>query len=393
MKFRPALKRSVFSTLSALALTGLLYWLLSIVAGWLMEKLVGHPYGYLENYYNYYNHTPKEGSQGDPDPDIVIIDAHDKSLGSREAMAGVLETLAALKPKAVGMDIIYSSTHESVKAQDDALEQAVRNYPGVLVLACRSHGPDSLEHSFFTRDSSTIFGTVNAQSFFGFVPRDSFRDGWVDKMVYVMVKMSGDKAPENPIINYENTSFRTIHKLEEITPATIDGKYVLIGDCQDNKDETDVPFKIEGRSSLPGVVINAYQLSTLIHPEKQLKPAPGWVSWIICAVLLFICGMAASAWSDAENNMFEKETLERSSRRKVLGNGALICVEPIVVLGLELCAILLLNGYIHSRHTIINVLPFMLGLLIYGTADKLVKLWIKKTTIDNEKTPSDGSIR
>lgn len=390
MKFRPALKRFPISTGLTLVLTLLFYCLLSLPAGWIIEKLVGHPYGYLGNYYNYYNHAPKEGSQGNPDPDIVIIDAHDNSLGSRGAMAGVLDRLALMKPKAVGMDIIFSSTHESVKAEDDALEQAVRNYPGELVLACRSHGPDSLEHSFFTVNSGRKFGTVNAQSFYGFVPRDSVPPdavpgGWAYKMVYVM---AGKPDPENPIINYENTSFRTIHKLDDITPSTIDDKYVLIGDCQDNKDETDVPFKIEGRSSLPGVVINAYQLSTLIHQEKRLKPMSCWKSWIICAMLLLICGMAASAWSDAENNMFEKETLARSGRGKMIGNTILISIEPLIVLILEVCALLLLNGYIHSRHTIINVLPFMLGLLIYGTADKLVKLWLKKLSIKDEKNPS-----
>lgn len=384
-KYRPALKRSPISTALTLVLTLLFYCLLSMPAGWIIEKFVGHPYGYLGNYYNYYNHAPKEGSQGNLDPDIVIIDAHDASLGSRGAMAGVLETLAALKPKAVGMDIIYSSTHESVKAEDDALEQAVRNYPGDLVLACRSHGPDSLEHSFFTRDSGKKFGTVNAQSFYGFVPRDSVREKWVDKMVYVM---AGKDTLENPIINYENTSFRTLHKLEDITSATIDGKYVLIGDCQDNKDETDLPFKIEGRSSLPGVVINAYQLSTLIHPEKQLKPYPSWASWLICVILLFVFGMAASVWSDAENNMFEKDTLASQSKGRVAGNGALILLQPVVVFLLEICALLLLNGVIHWNHKIINVLPFMLGLLIYGTADKLVKLWLKKFSIKDEKNPS-----
>jgi len=359
--------------------TGLL--LVYVIGGWVAERTAGQSYEYLQYYYDYYNYAPAGVSHFPSNQDIVIVDAHDNSIGSRSGMAQVLDRLSSLHPAMVGLDILYPSTHESTMEDDEALQASVGRMGERLIVASRHHGPDSLEHSFFTYPAGALHATVNAQSFYGFTPRDSVGGQWVDKMVFAIARKYAEQqgkpfsVPASAVVNYESLSFRKLTAPEQISASVVDGKIVLIGDCKDAKDEVDLPFKIEGKSSLPGVMVNAYQLASLISPDRAFKPVSRPVSLLLCFLLTLLFGCFSSWWSARENAMVDAK--EITGKKQLWGNVFAFLVKPLLVLLVEMGALLLLFVFIHHLHLIPDLLPFMAAVLFMDTFDKVSTMVFK----------------
>ena len=352
------------------------WFIIYAIGGWVSERIAGEPFSYLEHYYNFFNYTADKKGQYPPCKDIVIIDAYDNSIGSRSGMAEVLTRLSGMNPAVVGMDILFPNTHESTLEADFELAAASALIKDKLIMGCRRHGRDSLEHSFFTLSSGLPFATVNAQSFFGFTPSDSVSGKRLDKLVYAMAKRyKPGLSTDNIIINYENLSFRELSHLDQIDPSVIDGKIVLIGDCNDSKDEVDIPFLIEGKSSLSGVKVNAYQLASLIHPENALKPFPAGYSLLTSLILVLIFTFFSCRWSPKENRIVEAKGFKNT--RELAGGVLIILLRPLAIILAEICAILVLLFCIHVGHIIPDILLFMASIPFVGTFDKTATLIYK----------------
>lgn len=349
--------------------------LVYFIGGWISERMVGEPFSYLEHYYNFFNYTADKKGQYPPCKEIVIVDAYDNSIGSRSGMAKVLTRLSGMNPAVVGMDILFPNTHESTMEADSELAAASALLKDKLIMGCRRHGRDSLEHSFFTQSSHLPFATVNALSFFGFTPCDSVSDKSVDKLAYAMAKRYlPDISTDNLIINYESLSFRELSHLDQIVPSVIDGKIVLIGDCNDSKDEVDLPFLIEGKSSLPGVKVNAYHLASLINPEHALKPIPAGYSFLTSIILVLFFTFFSCRWSPKENRIIGADYKSWSD---VAGGVLIILLRPLAVILAEICAILVLIFSIRVAHIIPDILLFMASIPFVGTFDKAATLIYK----------------
>lgn len=344
--------RWIWTSLSALALGSVLVYL---IGGWIAARVAGEPYRFMEYYYNFFNYEKYTTGHFPLCREIVIIDAHDSSIGSRSGMADVLNRLSDLQPAVVGMDILYPNTHESTEEEDRALSEAAARLGDRLVMAARMHGKDSLEHSFFTLSRGLTYATVNAQSFFGFTPTDSLSGKAVDKLVFALAKRYTETVPDQPIINYESLSFRRITEPDQISSSLIDGKIVLIGDCQDSKDEVDLPFLVEGRTTLSGVKVNAYQLASLVQPSRALTKLPFVFSFAICFILVFAYGFFVCIWPGESKETF-----------------LTIFGQPVAALIVELLALLLLVFIIHWTGKIPNLLPFMGSVPFFGTCKKAV---------------------
>lgn len=346
------------------------------IGGWISERIAGEPFSYLEHYYDFFNYTADKKGQYPPCQDIVIIDAYDSSIGSRSGMAEVLTRLSGMNPAVVGMDILFPNTHESTLEEDSELAAASALLKDKLIMGCRRHGRDSLEHSFFTQSSSLPYATVNAQSFFGFTPSDSVSGKRVNKLVYAMAqRYKPDLSTENLIINYESLSFRELSQPDQIVPSVIDGKIVLIGDCYDSKDEVDLPFLIEGKSSLSGVKVNAYQLASLIHPEHALKPISAGYSLLTSILLVLVFTFFSCRWSPKENRLVDAKGFKNA--REVTEGVFIILLRPLAVILAEICAILVLLFSIHWAHIIPDILLFMASIPFVGTFDKAATLVYK----------------
>lgn len=329
--------------------------------GYLSKRFAGDPYKYFRHYYDFVNYVPEGVPEFPAEEDIIIIDAHDSSLGARDGIARLLDSLDAWEPRVVGLDVIFPRINESTRLEDSLLTDAVSRFSAPLVVAARRQGRDSLEHSFFTLPAGLDYGTVNAQSFYSFSPRDSVRDFAVDKMVVSLARKAGFPGVSVRIVNYTNRLFRRINSWEQLSGPVVKGKIVLIGDCRDDKDRVDLPFKLEGKYVCSGVVINAYQLASLVHPERAFKPMPAGWSVFVCLLLIFVYSFFTCCMDKLK---------ERSRALKAL----FLVAGPFLVIGLEFLTLWVLVVIIKRENIVPNLALFMAALPFIGRCCQFVGL-------------------
>lgn len=340
----------------------------------LSGRLSGGPYSYLRYYYDYVNYVHRGIAKQKPVDDIVIIDTHGDAFGSRAGFAQLLDSLAALSPRAVGVDQIFPRTNESTAFEDSLLKRAVERFPHPLVTACRHYGRDSLEHSFFTIDSRVDFGIVNGQSFYAFSPADSVKDGLVERLVVKLAKKAGIQDPDVPVVNYTNRPFRQLSKWEDINDSTVNGMVILIGDVYDAKDTFDLPFKIEGKYSASGVILNAYQLHSLMHPDSSFHRMSFWFSLFICFILTLIYAFLSGIWTLVKASCIRKR--KEPVTRRILSTVFLLG-EPLVLILVEAFALL---GMVHAigwGQIVPNLWVFMAAAPFTGRCLKVAKIWVR----------------
>ncbi len=335
--------------------------------GYLSKRFAGDPYKYFRYYYDFVNYVPEGVPEFPAEEEIIIIDAHDSSLGTRDGIARLLDSLDAWGPRAVGLDVIFPRTNESTRREDSLLTDAVRRFSAPLVVAARRQDRDSLEHSFFTRPAKLKYGTVNAQSFYSFSPCDSVKGCAVPKMVVLLAReacprdksISRDETVQ--IVNYTNRLLRRIDRWEQLSRSVVNGKIILIGDCRDDKDRVDLPFKLEGGYVCSGVVVNAYQLASLIHPERAFRPMPVGLSVFICFLLIL-------AYS------FFTCCMDRFKGRSRALKALFLMAGPFLVIGLEFLTLWGLVIIIKLKNIVPNLALFMAALPFIGRCCQFVEL-------------------
>ena len=335
--------------------------------GYLSKRFAGDPYKYFRYYYDFVNYVPEGVPEFPAEEEIIIIDAHDSSLGTRDGIARLLDSLDAWGPRAVGLDVIFPRTNESTRQEDSLLTDAVRRFSAPLVVAARRQDRDSLEHSFFTRPAKLKYGTVNAQSFYSFSPCDSVKGCAVPKMVVLLAReacprdksVSRDETVQ--IVNYTNRLFRRIDRWEQLSRSVVNGKIILIGDCRDDKDRVDLPFKLEGSYICSGVVVNAYQLASLVHPERSFRPMPVGLSVFICFLLIL-------AYS------FFTCCMDRFKGRSRALKALFLLAGPFLVIGLEFLTLWGLVIIIKLKNIVPNLALFMAALPFIGRCCQFVEL-------------------
>ena len=320
---------------------------------------------------NYVHQGIAKQKSGD---DIVIIDTHGDAFGSRAGFARLLDSLAALSPRAVGIDQIFPRTHESTAFEDSLLVRAVERFPHQLVTACRHYGGDSLEHSFFTDSSKVDFGIVNAQSFYAFSPADSVGKCSVKRLVVILAEKAGIKDPDVPVVNYTNRSFRQLSKWEDISESNVKGKVVLIGDVYDTKDTFDLPFKIDGKYQASGVILNAYQLYSLMHSESSFHRISFWPSLLICFLLTLVYAFLSGIWTLTKAGWIR--TRKEPATRRILSTVFQIG-EPLAMIFVEALA---LWGMVHAigwGQRVPDLWVFMAAIPLFGRCLKVAKIWVR----------------
>lgn len=339
------------------------------------RRFAGQPYDYLRHYYDFVNYAPEGTSYVRQVDSIVIINTHDSAFGSRDGFARLLDSLAILSPKAVGIDQIFPETGESAQSVDDALRAAVERFPHPLVTACRHHGADSLEHSFFTILSGVDYGIVNAPSFYAFAPADSVKGRPVERMVVTLARKAGYSVDETdlPVINYSHRSFRSLSKWEDINASTVNDRIVLIGDVDEAKDSYDVPFRINGKYQASGVCLNAYQLFSLIWPEEAFRVIPGGASFAICFILILLYSLGVTGWGLHKTRVLE--TRKDCPKCRVGLASVFYVLEPVGVLLVEGVALLSMVGIISLFHLIPNLWVFVAAVPFAGRGCHFAKAW------------------
>lgn len=374
MKFKKSfgcrvLTGGVLSFLIGLVIVGASKMLLS-------GRLSGEPYSYLRYYYDFVNYVHKGVSQMKSGGDIVIIDTHDEAFGSRAGFARLMDSLAVLSPRAVGIDQIFPRTNESTAFEDSLLKRAVERFPHPLVTACRHYGRDSLEHSFFTIDSKVDFGIVNGQSFYAFSPSDTVKGRPVERLVVILAKKAGFYDSNVSVVDYSNRSFLTLSKWEDVNEDNVKNKVILIGDIDNAKDSVDLPFKIEGKYSASGVLLNAYQLHSLMDKDSSFRRMSLWLSLLICFCLTVVYAFLAGIWTQVKAGWLR--TRKEPVTRRILTTVFLIG-EPLALLFVEALALWGMVLAIGWGREIPNLLVFVAAAPFIGRCLKVAKIWVRNS--------------
>jgi adenylate cyclase len=242
--------------------------------------------------------------------DIVLVKITEDTLKAfpyrspidRAYLADLIDRVAAAKPKAIGLDILFDQASEPDK--DARLETALAAAPVAIAAATAEDGLTPAQIAFqlvyapaTTRGLATLWrdadGTVR-EAFAG--------ENGIAGLAAATARIGGaaGNLPEGPLVYYrkaEGGPYRfkayPAHAVRLAPPAWFRDKFVLIGVDLPNEDRHASPFAalegVEG-GALPGLEIHGHALAQLLSGDRILRP-PLALSALATAL---IC--AAAAW-------------------------------------------------------------------------------------------------
>lgn len=242
-----------------------------------------------------YSQAGRAGAVRQLDTNQLILNI---SSSDRRDIAELLELLTTRNPRAIGIDVVFPEKMDS--AIDNRLISALRRLPMAVVAESVDYSDgiaEVTEKSFFTDSIRGLSGgAVN-------LPAASAR-GTVREFPVGYPLASGDTLPgfatalalkaDSGIaekIRARGKALETIRfgarEYEIITPAELsenpslaDGKIVLIGTADDEADIHPTPVD----RAMPGVLIHANSLSTILHNE-YIQPIGTISDWAIAFLL------------------------------------------------------------------------------------------------------------
>ena len=385
MKCKEILTVSICSLLLAFLLACLCSTLTGVV---IPERLIPDEAKYLDFYYNYVN--VDENSGNEVKAPILLIDAHDTKIGSAKGMSQLLPRIYEMGPKAIGLDIIYSDDIEHNKEDLAALKDAFQFCAPKLVMAARSLS-DTLQHSFCTKECGLDYGTVNGQSFYSLHIYDQVNDSLkVDKFVVRLARKAGVQIDTSLInsrmINYTSMSFRKIASLNDITPDRVRDKIVLIGDFENKADLVNLPFKVNGKFVIPGIIVNAYQLNALVYPDSMFKKAPLWKVLLFNMIFLFVFTALSYALSEFENKIMDVSSIPRRCW-SFIWRLIILMFKPLFMFALLVGIVATCGWWLGSFREFISIVIFAIAeVFLLDSAYKLVRTTYRFFSKDYAKT-------
>lgn len=245
--------------------------------------------------------------------DIVILAVNENTLRQfqyrspldRAFLSKVLKRVAEGKPKAIGLDFLFDQPTEPAK--DAELKATLANLPVPLVVAytenpsivtppqlayLRSYVP--LSRRAMANVAKDQHGTARLV-----FPGEKDADGrYIVGFDHALAAYAGVKtnAGLQPIVwtrppAGEKSAFPEFEAqaVDFFPPQLFANKIVLIGSDESLVDRHRTPFtSVSDKGTLAGIVIHAYSVATLLHPE--LSPYTGWGVNIAIAVLLSVLG-------------------------------------------------------------------------------------------------------
>ncbi|HEY4125988.1 MAG TPA: adenylate/guanylate cyclase domain-containing protein [Rhizomicrobium sp.] len=247
------------------------------------------------------------------DPEITIVAIKEETLKrfpyrsplDRAFLSDLLVKIAAAKPKVIGLDFLLDDPTEPAK--DEKLRKTIASLDVPLVVAySEEHAnvtPDQLAYlRAFVPPSRRALpnlakdqqGTVrwvypgaeDAQGRYilGFERAIAAHAGIKTPKAQVPVVWTRAPANESSYFPELNAEIAGI-----FPPQTFTGKIVLIGSDLSLVDRHRTPFvAASDEGILPGIVVHAYGVSTLLHPDWS--PYTGWKTTLAIALLLSTIG-------------------------------------------------------------------------------------------------------
>jgi len=237
------------------------------------------------------------------DPGIVIVDIAGTE---REDVTDIIEILADMNPRAVGLDVTFNDPRPG----DERLLAALDRCPNLVMAIGVSNAPGRRD-TFVVDDFSYFYpehcathrhGVINFPTTFSgatirsFLPAFRCTDGEeVPSMALALAEIADPasaallKSRENDMeaIDFPSRTFNVIPWTElPDRPDEISGKIVLVGAIGELSDVHATPIN----NRMAGVTIHAYTLSTILQ-DNYYRVAGRWlntlISFICCFMLCF----------------------------------------------------------------------------------------------------------
>ena len=242
------------------------------------------------------------------DSRIAIVNI---GLADRAGIAGMLEKVAAQKPKAMGLDAYFEGPKDS--ASDALLRNTFQSIPE-LVMASRlnweHHGKHLTVNKYYFNHPGARFGFVNLVGEEGgtirhFAPFEefeyeeylSFSAALLEKSYPDAFKKLNKRHKDLEVINYSRNveKYLVVDGNDVLSDAvddhTFTGKIVLLGylnpspnDVEDKFHTPMNPKLVNKAPDMNGVVIHANILSMVLD-RKYVHTTPKWLGWIITILI------------------------------------------------------------------------------------------------------------
>lgn len=287
--------------------------------------------------------------QSIPEHDVAIFDLAGET--SRSRVAAAVDRLYGLNPRKIVLDVIFPEAATVPPAESDSLRRVVEACAPRIVTACRIVNGVQVEHSFYTRPLGIVCGAANNALYYC-RPEVTLPDGnSLPALAYAAtdsVALSGTDR----YVNFRNRAFGELGfgDLPTLDRCDVEGKIIIVGDRKDLRDYKDLPFPIGGDWRVPGVMLLASTVATILHDDWVVRSAD-WVGWTVAALLtllfVFLCYQAGDKLRPAS-----------------LGSLTIRLLKLLAVLLLLLSTYLVFRGF----GVIVNLMYAMIAIAMSGFA-------------------------
>ena len=233
--------------------------------------------------------------------DIVIVDMSE--IYSRRELAEVLSEIETMKPKVIGVDVVFEGLKEDSVGNQMITEVIAQNQNVVLSYTLLDYINDSVGyteaiHSFFVNEVDVVEGFTNMErNLYGGMKRElSLGKRYDGNLVPSFIIQTADLYAEKSImelddknlkVNFVPTRFMVISADSvNLYPKQIEGRLVLFGAMED---EQDIHYTPLGR--MAGVELLAYSMQTLMQ-ETETKNPPKW----LLGIGSFLIALITAVW-------------------------------------------------------------------------------------------------
>ena len=250
------------------------------------------------------------------DPDIVIVALDDATMGKlsfrqpidRAFLAKLVDEISKGSPRIVGLDVILD---QPTRAQpDETLKSSISKAPIKFVVATSVAGTTPfLQDMIGNKDwGAATFQTDSSDSV---VRRMSFSSRDNPTFTQALLQNIGAATPPGirrirwPLQNSGTVPFVTIpaHLVASgaIDPVIMRGKIILIGATAEGVDRHMTPLSVlpAYADGLPGVIVHAFGIKTLLAPQTELQSntAIDFILIFLAAVAGLLVGRTRAHWA------------------------------------------------------------------------------------------------
>ncbi len=334
---------------------------------------------YLIEYHAWKN---RSAISGDIVDSVVLINTQEISGAmARRDMADLIEALCEANPRVVGVDIRFPEREDEYNGR---LRDVLLNNNGRIVVSQALYN-DEIRGSFFDDEESLIFGLSNLPPYTRYAP--TIGEDSLKLFSYQVAKMA---YPEREwdfsrfVVNYESVEFMhfpassVLEADLETRRSFYEGKIVLLGDFDNEKDFHHTPFNIGGKEWTIGVKLHAYPIYSLCDSERAFKKMRPFWDFFWCLVLTIILSMIFTYTALLGRVVEERQ---KGKLGKVY-YGAYLLIRPLVIAGvvvllLQFCFILFTSAF----HIVPSAIQYIVSaLIINGSMENFISHLIIRTT-------------